>query len=363
MSCEVREEIALSRVGGSCGSRCRGGGGSACGGNSTTIRGNSTTTSGNYTTIRTTTITTSPHHPSHYQHAQKQTNINTTLMPSLAYFLDRTQQLNESIQNLKFGKPGIFTNSFIKNPPITQLLKDADYNEQVLYRVNRPLNSGMESFINPQNGRQSDRKRLETQLDLRPERVDGNSYFVDQSYGDYVEEGNIRKMRRTAVTVPKLADQNSQKTTQQQSQTANASDDITSSPTRSNNSARSKLMVDSSPEDIDSTFRVLIATVSKIPTGREEEEEEDEDQQQGGRLMMQDVLESKQEYDKLTQEINDIETIIQTQRQKLHSHNLVDIRTSSDNSNEQEEKQDIDVDELIRREEEEIQQLETELSK
>lgn len=278
-------------------------------------------------------------------------------MPSLAYFLDRTQQLNESIQNLKFGKPGIFTNSFIRNPPITQLLKDADYNEQVLYRVNRPLNSGMESFINPQNGRQSDRKTLETQLDLRPERVDGNSYFVDQSYGDYVEEGNIRKMRRTAVTVPKLADQNSQKTTQQQSQTANASDDITSPPTRSNNSARSKLMVDSSPEDIDSTFRVLIATVSKIPTGREEE-----DQQQGGRLMMQDALESKQEYDKLTQEINDIETIIQIQTQKLHSHNLVDVRTSSDNSNEQEEK-DIDVDELIRREEEEIQQLETELSK
>lgn len=130
-------------------------------------------------------------------------------MPSLGFFLNRTQELCEQIQALKFRAPGIFTNSFIAEPKITTLLKDAEEHELALYRIRKPTRLairatfdewGIETNGHGGPGDNSGGNAAELQqLDYRPERVDGRSVYADDSIIT-LERGT----RRTWVRIPHL---------------------------------------------------------------------------------------------------------------------------------------------------------------
>ena len=107
-------------------------------------------------------------------------------MPSLSYFLDRTKQLCESILSLKFQSPGIFINSFIKEPSITSLLKDAEEHEQALYKINKPSGfNNLSKPLIPNNKNDKEKESIRMQLEMRLERIDGKSCYVDYSFNDF----------------------------------------------------------------------------------------------------------------------------------------------------------------------------------
>lgn len=130
-------------------------------------------------------------------------------MPSLGFFLNRTQELCEQIQALKFRAPGIFTNSFIAEPKITTLLKDAEEHELALYRIRKPTRLTIRATFDdwgintngsggPGDDSGGNAPELQ-QLEYRPERVDGRSVYADDSIIT-----SERGTRRTWVRIPHL---------------------------------------------------------------------------------------------------------------------------------------------------------------
>ena len=108
-------------------------------------------------------------------------------MPSLTYFLDRTDLSIESIQSLKFHAPGLFTNAIVKRPNITTLLKDPSIDEGSLYRVTKPIRRGKS-------------EKMDGVMDLRPERVDGKCIYIENT--DMAET-------RTVVQLPLMSEETS----------------------------------------------------------------------------------------------------------------------------------------------------------
>lgn len=247
-------------------------------------------------------------------------------MTSLAYFLDKIDQLSLSIQELKFEPPGIFSNAIIKKPSIIQLLKDANYNEQLLYKIktNEPL-----------YGSTASEKVKESQMNLEPERVDGKCYYIDPEVSKMEPESSSTA---PAVEIPKLA-----KGIKRKSDTS--TEFISSSPTK-----LSKKI--DTITDINEIYRLLINTMNKIPNIDEDEE------------FVNQIFQLKRQHDQLVQEIDQLEKTSEEQKQQLRNSN-VDYRSSeppevgSDRDNSTES--DVDIDALIRQEENELQELEQQL--
>lgn len=123
-------------------------------------------------------------------------------MSSLTFFLDRIQHLCESMGTLKFSSPGIFTNAIINKPVITDLLKDASVHEQALYKINR-------SSV-PHRPVSGVKRSYESDAPIAHgpnlERIDGKSFYIDDSFNDYVSDqtADEHRTKRTAVRVPRI---------------------------------------------------------------------------------------------------------------------------------------------------------------
>lgn len=290
-------------------------------------------------------------------------------MPSLSYFLDRTKQLCESLESLKFSSPGIFTNSFIKEPSITKLLKDAAGHEQALYRINKPsaLSKGSNTSIH-ESRRNSSKENIPFSLESRPERVDGKTYFIDNSFNEFTNyhtpEGNQTHInrKRTAVSLPLVV--------KDTSKTAEGD-----TPGSVDHTSHNKLI----PQEIlqstkvDELCEYLTDLITKYPNLIEDETESDAQ----GRIV-RDLKAQHAEYATLVKEIEELEEVISEQKKQFNFYNinlsdkssLSPSRRHQQDSSEDAEVQpleeslkEVDIDELIRQEEEEIAAYEEDLTK
>lgn len=92
--------------------------------------------------------------------------------------------LCQRINLTTFKSPGIFTNAMISKPEVTSLIRDALLPEQNLYKITRRSSGHL--------GRNASDDSFS---ELRPERVDGKSTFVEPKFDDWSQ---------TAVRVPKV---------------------------------------------------------------------------------------------------------------------------------------------------------------
>lgn len=249
----------------------------------------------------------------------------------------------DTIQSLKFQPPGIFTNAIISKPPITKLLKDAAAHEQALYRVSKSNRVG--------GIRKNERSKKSRELnefdpeELKIERVDGKSIYIDASYDGFsVDESGGR---RTAVKVPEIVKEN---ITPSQSE---IDSDPVSSPSKSSHNYN--LIPESvlSSDNINALCVLLTQIIEKFPMLVNKEG------------FYEDINNYQQEFNQLQQEIKQLEEVVADQRSQLNYYN-VNINASSPTKEHRVEEADdleeIDIDELIRREELEIEQLEHELN-
>lgn len=229
---------------------------------------------------------------------------------SLDYFLERTEQSIKSIQSLEFSKQGIFTNAIVKRPNITTLLKDPSPDEQSLYRVVRPR---LRFADGEENG------------DVRPGRVDGKSIF---SLNTSEEDG-----KRVVVQVPKIRE--------------NIASDPPSSPT--------KFFPEYDTEDVGELCDIALNLTSKYPT------------LVGDGDTLEKIYGYQRENNIISDEILTLERRIEEQKRQLNVLNInysdIGSPTKSDNTkiDTDPSDDDVDIDEYIRREEEEIKELQMEL--
>ena len=87
--------------------------------------------------------------------------------------------LCELIRKVNFGEPGIFSNAMLSKLEVTSLIRDALPKEQNLYRITR--RSGLLSLTVPEFSSGTSADALGPRFfDLLPERVDGSSVFVER---------------------------------------------------------------------------------------------------------------------------------------------------------------------------------------
>lgn len=292
-------------------------------------------------------------------------------MPSLSYFLDRTKQLCESILSLKFQSPGIFTNSFIKEPSITSLLKDAEEHEQALYKINKPRGfNGLSKPLIPNNKNDKDKESIRTQLEMRPERIDGKSYYVDYSFNDFTNLNMNNKQalaseqtKRTAVRIPEIV--------KESIENVHENHDAPSSPEKiiNVNLIPESIILSDNINDICETILGLIRRYPNLIK---------ENKTAPDATLLSDIIVYHQEYNSLTNEIYELEEVVAEQKDQLNFYNInlserspierSPIRghkrsheESSDNTENSDD--NVDIDELIAQEEREIQELEDQLTK
>lgn len=258
----------------------------------------------------------------------------------------------ENIQSLKFQLPGIFTNAIITKPPITKLLKDAAEHEQALYRITKTNGVGIRSSRESRNERvrkTQDLNEYDT-IELKPERIDGKSIYIDNSFHGFAEDNeNHENTRRTAVRVPAIVKDNvSQINSESES-------DQLSSPTKS--SHHYNLIPDSilESDNTNALCSLLTQLIEKYPMLVNKEG------------LYEDINNYQQEFNQLLQEIKELEDVVAEQRSQLNYYNINtnDFGSPSKASRGTEEAsnlEEIDIEELIRREELEIEQLEHELN-
>lgn len=289
-------------------------------------------------------------------------------MPSLAYFLDRTRQLSESISSLKFSSSGIFTNSFIRKPPITRLLKDAAEHEQALYTTRRVSIYTDDDMEDSQMHEESPKIQGQSQIAANPERIDGKSYYIDYSFNDYTNlsmanptEATAQGTMRTAVRIPEVIhDQFAENRNEK---------DGSSSPSKS----QSKMVVDSLIEgnNVEEMCEYVLHTIKKYPNIFDDEK---------NNLTTSDLVSSivkyHDQYIDLRNEIDELEEVVNEQRKQLQFFNvsigdrspILLLQSSQENENKKsqansnEDEDEVNVDELIRQEEEEIRLLEEALT-
>lgn len=276
-------------------------------------------------------------------------------MPTLGYFLERTKQLGDSLLSLRFRPAGIFTNSIIKEPSITRLLRDAADHEQAMYKVSRPM---AYSYFGESTGDRSSSGNyvVQTQLGAKPTRIDGKTCYVDYSFNDYVnlpaakqEEGEEERYPgRTAVRIPEVI--------REGQSLNNDSLDISSSPKKE---TRVSLIPESvmQSDNINEICESILLLLKKYPNLMEGNAEFDESK------LLHDIVLYHQEYKNLLVEMEDLEDMIAQQKEQLNYYNI-NLSEGSQNVSLQlvEGSDDLDIDQLLRKEEEEIEELEAMLS-
>lgn len=281
-------------------------------------------------------------------------------MPSLNYFLDRTQELCQKIQSLQFKAPGIFTNSFIAEPSITTLLKDAEPHELALYRIKKPLsvNQWSEKSSSTVNGSSVADRRL----DYKVERADGKSYYVDQSFNEFINETDgdeeLRMRKRTAVSIPEINGSGDHR----------ADTSVSSSSSSGSNSKRQRVgsgpsspiklinLLDSSSQSIDEICKEAITLVKKYPDMVNEPDAE------------ATIVGYREKYLSLQNEISNLEDIVEKQSMQLSDYAAANdslllsspLRSAPRRVPRQITKE-VDIDEALEQEEMEIRELESTL--
>lgn len=215
--------------------------------------------------------------------------------------LRELQEKAAGLQKLQFSDPGIFTNAIITKPPITKLLKDAAPHEQALYKITTSSRSGVTSTTTRFHNKT---------VEVRPERVDGKSVYVDQSFDEYVSDtGGARR----AVHVPRLVEE--------------APAELLS-PTR-----RHTLLLSESGESVPEMCTLMLNLIQKYPSLARDG-------------LHEEINQFQHEYTTLTSEINELDSMVEKQRSRLSSQ----VPSSPT--------KEVDIDHLIAAEEAEIQHLE-----
>lgn len=231
-------------------------------------------------------------------------------MSRLENALAAIHTLCDSMNELEFSAPGIFTNAVITKPEVTTLIRDALVPEQSLYRIK---NNSDGVFA-----------------ELKPERIDGKSIYVDHNFAEW---------HRTAVRIPELVPPSEQLPPL----------DEMSSPSRRQIASQYKLISPSVIETDD--VNVICSAVSKVV-------EQHPSLAKG--VEHNDVWAFQKEYNELLQENADFEEAVADQKRQLDYYNDSLNELSPLRSNFRRER---DVDELIQSEEAEIRQLEEELTR
>lgn len=236
-------------------------------------------------------------------------------MPSIDYFLQRTKALCDSLNLLQFKSTGIFTNAFNEGAPITRLLKDSAAEEHSLYKT------GHRSSVFSGNNDPTSDDIEAAHMEVRPERKDGKSVFVDRSFNEYTQIKTTSTAKRTAVRVPEVDSYPSEPA------------DGGSDPETSSQTERWIVSVCGNDPSVDRLCATVQDLVQKYP-----------------HLDEAGVLESvnaySREYRQLSAEMDQYRLSIDEQRQRLQAYNSGQVE---------------DIDEMIRREEAAIEQLEQQL--
>ncbi|EGV65426.1 hypothetical protein CANTEDRAFT_113186, partial [Yamadazyma tenuis ATCC 10573] len=196
-------------------------------------------------------------------------------MPSLSYFLDSIDSSCQRIEELQFRPPGMFTNAIVTKPDITQLLKDANPSESLLYRVTNPVDGSI----------------IDRPAKLLV-RVDGKSYFEDDNGEEYSNHDvSSNKIRRVAVNVPRLVANSAQTT-------SGASSDMSSSPVKAS----------AQITEAASIYRSLIEYTNKLPVANEE--------------FILSIRAMKEEYEQFSGQLQGLQQEYDEQQKLLQSHNV-----------------------------------------
>lgn len=237
------------------------------------------------------------------------------------------------ISALSFPQPGIFTNAIITKPEVTSLIRDALAPELSLYRITRSF--GLNGVTSRYGGNGSAGHDDEMFAELRPERIDGKSIYIEHSFADGPSP---------AVRVPYLASQQSPK--------ADLGDADLSSPTKRRIASQYKLIpasvIDS--EDVNEICAAVATVVEQYPT------------MNNGSSVKASLANLQKEYNELILETDQLEQKVADQRAQLDIYN--------DSLNELlprrgivSTEKEIDIVDMIAREEREIESLEEELTR
>ncbi|CUM65936.1 uncharacterized protein PRCAT00003589001 [Priceomyces carsonii] len=249
-------------------------------------------------------------------------------MPSITYFLERSEQSIQSLQNLKFNSPGIFTNAIVSNPEITKLLKDPSPDENSLYRIKK---------VNDRD----------TRLDVSPERIDGRTSYVNRSFNEQMLRRKNEE-KRTAVVIPKIIERNDPEL------------ELNSSPTRSQSNSSKGIHLIPETKNLGELCIKVLETIEKYPNLINSYDK-----------LVTKLVQYKSEYDLLANEMEGLENEIQHQREQLNYLNInysdlnSPVKSGSELTQQSQEdsSEKVDIDEYLKKEEQEIKELEDMLNK
>lgn len=257
---------------------------------------------------------------------------------SLSDSLTSLQQSLRSINSNNFNSPRMFTNAMVNAPEITTLIKDPTYDESSLYTINKPINSTGRSKL-------VDNLVEKASMDTKSERIDGriiytlepivsdkpqqNNQFINNNE-EYLEQQEEEDRRTPIVKFPNL--------------------DL------SNSTSRSLINLNNS-EDLGQIFYQTSQVLSKYPNLIEDHHS-----------LVRQLNRFEHEYRSLENEIQDLHDEVKERKKYLTEKHVVDydninytnmeISSTSSDTNQEDE---LDIDEVIRLERDEIEQLESKL--
>lgn len=237
------------------------------------------------------------------------------------------------IASLEFAKPGVFTNAIITKPEVTSLIRDALAPELSLYRIAKT--STFSGLAVRYGGIGSAGHDDDTFVELRPERIDGKSIYISRSFSED---------QTPAARVPELVPQN---VLDQDPAPAELL-----SPTKKRIASQYNLIPKSviESDDVDEICRAVSLVIEQYPSI-------------GNSSKVKATLAGLQkEYAELLLETDKLEQKVADQRVQLDIYN--------DSLNELLPRRGIvtaeketDIDDMIAREEREIEELEEELTR
>lgn len=233
--------------------------------------------------------------------------------------LEKLQQSFRSIQSTNFDDAQMFTNSIVNAPAITTLLKDPTHDESLLYKIVKPkTNKGPSKLVSAIVESAS--------MDSKPERVDGKIlYTLEGIISDKPEDEDSEEEdgRNPVVKFPKLGPRN----------------------------AYSRPFINLPiSEDFKETFYQISQVLSKYPNLIDDYP-----------TLINKLNTYEDNYRKLQRDIESLEEEIKELKAFLEDNYNVSyspkVKPSASFDSDGSDPQ-IDIDEAIRREEEEIEQLE-----
>ncbi|GEQ72528.1 hypothetical protein JCM33374_g6215 [Metschnikowia sp. JCM 33374] len=248
--------------------------------------------------------------------------------------LEMMHQACQDINNNNFESPGPFTNAVLARPEITTMIRDALPSEQGLYRISKGSGVSSSMVRAPRKSAVSGNiTGTPAFIELKPERVDGKSIFVDHE---------VSLTDKIAARAPQLVPRNS---------VDSPSSDNMSSPTRRRMASQSKLFPPDIFESEDITYicNSLIKAVEQHPGLA------------GASEMKEKAVAMREEYDKLAHELDLLQQTVTEQKQHLDRHHetLIDFSPTRGGLS---PSKSVSVADLIQQEEERIVELETELN-